>query len=155
MQQSDKKVNAATALLITNLAVSAFILFYLFVPVNDRSEVQGTLGFNCVQNGQYVLYIGLNDKDTYEQIIPTETAKEIANNICTKYVEGYTVSDAQGGWVDENGVLTRENTLIYYFAEVQEADLIAIMDETLAVLNQNTILVEKRDITSVFYNGRN
>ena len=155
MKKNDKKSIIVFTLLITNLAVSTFILIYLFVPFGQPSDVSGRLAFDTAENGQYVLYIGTNDKDTYEQIIPTDEATEIVNNICAKYVEGYTVSDAKGGWVDENGVLTQENTLVYIISYADEADVTAIMDEVLTALNQNSILIERRNISSAFYNGKN
>ena len=148
----NKKWTAVISLLTVNLMVSAFIICYIFIPF-DRDN-GGILAFESAQNGQYILYIGTNDKDTYEQIIPTDEAVEIVNGICAKYAEGWTMSQAQGGWVDEKNILTQENTLVYYFAYISESDIVAIMDEILTVLNQNSILVERRDISSVFYNGK-
>ena len=69
-----------------------------------------------------------------------EEAKETVNGICAKYVEGYTVTEAQGGWVDETGTLTEEQTLVYSFTGVSEEALTSIMDEVLKELNQNSIL---------------
>jgi hypothetical protein len=150
-----KKSTVILALLTVNIAATIFIALYLFIPAGDKAENQGLLNFNYLENGNYILYIGTNDKETYEQIIPTDEAKRIVNEICAKYVDGYTVSEAQGGWVDEHGILTQENTLIYSFIGAEESDIIAIMNEVLVALNQNSILVEKNDISSIFYNGRN
>jgi hypothetical protein len=127
-------------------------MLYLFIP--SGGDAGGILEFESAENGQYILYIGTNDKDTYEQIIPTEEAVEIVNGICAKYAEGWTMSHAKGGWMDEKKFLTQENTLVYYFAYAGESDIVAIMDEILTALNQNSILVERRDISSVFYNGK-
>jgi hypothetical protein len=154
MQRGSQKNIAVIALLTVNLVVSTFIVLYLFVPVHDRSVGNGILDFKNTENGQYVLYIGTNDKDTYEQIIPTDEAKEIVNEICAKYVEGYTVSDMKGVWVDEKGVPTQEDTLVYIISYADEPDIVAIMNEALTALGQNSILVERRDISSVFYHGK-
>lgn len=43
------------------------------------------------QEKEYVLYIGLNDKDTYEQCIETEEVKGLACAICIQYVDGHTL----------------------------------------------------------------
>ena len=147
-----KRTIVIIALLLANLAATACMAFYLFVPA--WREPAGGLAFETTKGGQYVLYIGTNDKDTYEQIIPTDVAIEIVNGICAKHVEGYTASGAQGGWVDGNGVLTRENTLVYTISYAEESNIVAIMDEILSALNQNAILIERRDVASTFYSGK-
>lgn len=86
-------------------------------------------------------------------MIPLEEAKETVNQICSKYVDGYTVQEANGGWVDETGTLTQEETLVYSFVDAEEEDLIAIMDEVLTELNQNSIMVERSDMTYTYYSG--
>ena len=154
MSSNNKKAITIISLLVVNFAVSAFIVIYLFIHIGGNTGIQSALSFEYVENGQYVLYIGTNDKDTYEQMIPTDEAREIVNGICAKYVEGYTVCDAKGGWVDEQNMLTQENTLVYTISYADEADIIAIMNEVLTALNQNSILVERRDISSLFYNGK-
>lgn len=121
---------------------------------HDTQPAGTVLEYEEAGDGQYVLYIGLNDKDTYEQIIPTGEAKDIVNRICTKYVDGYTASEANGGWVDETGALTEESTLVYMLSDTKEENVIAIMDEVLAALNQNSILVERREYAHSFYSGK-
>ncbi len=100
---------------------------------------------------EYVLYIGLNDKDSYNQVLSTQEAKQKINAICTKYVTGYTIVEAQGGWVDEKNILTQENSLVYYFRGASEADIYAIMEEALLELNQNTIMMEERTVYFTYY----
>ena len=138
------------ALLAVNLAVTAFITVYTLIPGSGGGSV---LAFESADYGQYVLYIGLNDKLTYEQIIPTDEAVEIVNEIFAKHVNGWTMHYARGGWTDETDTLTQENSLVYTIAYADEAAVIAIMDEVLVALNQNSILIERRDISSVFYSG--
>ena len=151
-ENNNKKWITVFALLAVNTLAVVFIMLYIFIPSDSDG---GVLGFESAENGQYILYIGTNDKDTYEQIIPTDEAVEIVNGICAKYAEGWTMNHATGGWVDEKDVLTQENTLVYTFAYIKESDIATIMDEILTALNQNAILVERRDVSSVFYGGRN
>jgi hypothetical protein len=147
-------------LLAANIIVTIFILVQLFslaknlVEIQEPPVIQGQLVFDNLIQGQYLLYIGLNDKDTYEQIIPTDIARGIISEIVSRHVGGWTITEARGGWVDETGVLTTENTLIYSFIYVEESDIIAIMQEVLVALNQNTILVERRDVSSLFFGER-
>lgn len=153
-----KSLRLIVVLLVLNLAVSCGIVVYLASGQGDAPEeapaaADGTLSFETVAAGKFVLYIGLNDKDTYTQLIPTEEAIATVNEIASRHVDGYTMQDASGGWVDETGTLTQEPSLVYSFDQAAEADIIAIMDEVLAVLNQNSILVEKEDLTYTYYDG--
>ena len=128
--------------------VLAAVIFIIAVPATIYFA--GTFG----NDTQYVMYIGTNDKDIYMQLIPTDEAKAIVNEICARHVGGYTVSTAEGGWVDGNGILTQETTLIYVFTNASETQMYAIMDEAIAALNQSSILIEKRYVTSTFYGGK-
>lgn len=139
------------ALLMIQLLATTGIIVYLCLPQQQNLSVLGETG---QQGVKYTLYIGTNDKDTYTQLIPLEEAKETVNQICSKYVDGYTVQEANGGWVDETGTLTQEETLVYSFVDAEEEDLIAIMDEVLTELNQNSIMVERSDMTYTYYSGK-
>lgn len=138
------------ALLVIQLLATTGIIVYLCPPQQQNLSVLEETG---QQGVKYTLYIGTNDKDTYTQMIPLEEAKETVNQICSKYVDGYTVQEANGGWVDETGTLTQEETLVYSFVDAEEEDLIAIMDEVLTELNQNSIMVERSDMTYTYYSG--
>lgn len=133
-----------------NLCLLGVIVLYLFQnPLSASSafpESEPTM--------RYTLYIGTNDQDTYTQLISLEEAKETVNEICGKYVEGYTVTEAEGGWVDETGTLTEEETLVYSFTGISEEALTSIMDEVLKELNQNSILVETSNVYHRYYYGK-
>ena len=101
----------------------------------------------------YTLYIGTNDKDTYRQEIPTDEAKHIVDEICTKYVNGFTVQDSIGTWNDENDVITHENTIMCYLDDIDDDTLHRICDEIRAALNQNTVLIQKEYTALDFYAG--
>lgn len=160
-QAKEKSTSIFKISIIINIVLEAVILsgiiVYLVHDHNSAPDANGSstiLNYDCSENGKYVLYIGLNDKDTYDQIIPTEEAKDIVNGICVKYVDGYTVSEANGGWVDEKGNLTEEMSLVYSFSGAEEADIVSIMDEVLAALNQNSIFVERQDMYYTYYGGK-
>lgn len=155
-ERSKFKIGIIIAVTVEALVLMG-IIAYLAFDRNSAPDVPdgaAAISYDYSEYGEYVLYIGLNDKDTYTQIIPTEEAKEIVNEICVKYVDGYTVSEASGGWVDEKGALTEEVSLVYSFSGAEEADIVSIMNEVLAALNQNSILVERQDIFYSYYNGK-
>ncbi len=101
----------------------------------------------------YTLYIGTNDKDTYKQEISTDEAKHIVDEICTKYVNGFTVQDSIGTWNDEKNIITHENTIMCYLDDIDEETLHHICDEIRSALNQNTVLIQKEYTALDFYDG--
>ena len=104
---------------------------------------------------QYRLCIGTNDKDTYTQLIPTEEAFNIIDNICTTYFEyGYTIVSSMGSWKDEAGVITHENSFICYIDDIDAETVYKAADELLKALNQNTIVIESNPMSSDFYQGK-
>lgn len=143
-------------LLVLNLVAVSAGSGYLFQAVTlSKEEKPQSAVFEEQTDREYVLYIGLNDKDTYRQIIPTGEAIERIDTICVRYVDGYTLTEAQGGWVDEKGVMTQENTLVYYFRGADETEIKRIMDEVLRELNQNSILLEEKTVNYAYYSGGN
>ena len=145
MGTTKKRIALSLSVVAIVLAVLAAMYFGGYFGERSAIDYSGAT--------QYVLYIGTNDKDTYSQIIPTEEAMAIVNEICARHVGGYTASKAAGGWVDEKGVLTQETTLVYVITGASEPQVLLIMNEALVALNQNAILVEKRDVASAFYSS--
>lgn len=137
------------ALLIVNLLLTVGIIgFMVWERQSPRQEIAGQA---LEPSEKYTLYIGTNDKDTYTQLIPTEEARKIVDEICAKHTDGYTAMDAQGSWVDETGTVTKENSLVYSFYNISEEQVVAIMDDVLTALNQNSILVERETVQSIYY----
>lgn len=153
----NKKQIIILVVLILNLVVSGGIIGYLVVQNTQETQKNNTaesiLSDQMETGEKYIIYIGTNDKDTYQQEIPTNEARDMVNAICAKYVEGYTASDAKGGWVDETDTLTQENTLVYSFYNIKEEQLIQVMDEVREKLNQNSILVERQESVYMYYYG--
>ena len=90
---------------IVSLCVSCVCVGVL-VQDNAGQEGSGSI--------QYVMYVGTNDKDTYQPEHSEEEAREIVDQICLKYFDGYTLQDATGSWTDEKNNITHEYTLVCY-----------------------------------------
>ena len=117
--------------------------------IKDNKGLNGELS----RQKKYTIYLGLNDKDTLKQEIPTETAREQMHEICMKYVDGYTVSVADGFYRDGNGNLTHEVSLVYIFIDAPIDSVQKIMDEALAKFNQSSILLEVNRERGTLYSG--
>lgn len=104
---------------------------------------------------KYTLYVGLNDKDSHTPLVPADAAEQRLNAVAFKHASGFTVSRAKGFWLDDDGIPTHEDTLIYIFMETSEEQISAILDGMLAAMNQSSILVEATSGESLFYRGAN
>lgn len=144
---SKNKTRIPTILSILSLCVSIACLVLVLtgvgaqkLPTEDRSV-------------QYVMYVGTNDKDTYQPEHSQEEARDIVDRVCLKYFEGYTLQDATGAWTDEKGEITHEYTLVCYFDGADKETVYRAADEIIEVLNQNTVLIETDEITTEYYGG--
>ena len=97
------------------------------------------------------LYIGLNDKDASVSLISTTKAKALLNAIAIKYVDGFTVYEAQGYWKDDAGKPVHEDTLVYEFFDASDGQVIQIMEEMRTLLNQSAILASRTESMRIYY----
>ena len=101
---------------------------------------------------KYTLYIGMNDGKTGKPTYDLSEARKILVNIAGKYVDGYTVYDAEGFWREGENTYS-EKTLVCVIVDVSEESVQKVMNEALKIFRQNTILVERSEVVSEFYGG--
>jgi hypothetical protein len=106
---------------------------------------------NPTQSAKYTLYVGLIDKNTYTQLIPTPEAEKKLEDIALKYVDGYTLFTGAGAFKDSHGVVIRETSLIMVFYFATQAQIEKIMDEVIIDFNQESVLLESQSVNSEFY----
>lgn len=133
--------------------VSVFIIFLLISGLIPGCAPNRSDKLPYIGNIKYTMYIGLNDKDTYTQLIPYEEAEKKVSEIVLKYVDGYTQMQAKGAYKDDEGIVTLENSLIYEIYAATDQQMEAIMKEVLTELNQHSILLEKQTVKSIFFEG--
>ena len=102
---------------------------------------------------QYVLYLGTNDKDTNEPVFPPEESMEKTKDILIERFGGYTIQDAEGGWIGDDGTKYQEYTLVIYLSDTDEATVHAVCDELIEVFHQSSILVQANTTHTEFYSG--
>ena len=100
---------------------------------------------------KYILYVGLNDKDTKTQKIDTLSAYNLANNILLNYVEGATVTQSKGIYKHQNGNVVIENTLIIELLFTDKTTVETIAKELKIALNQESIAIQKQTIESYLF----
>ena len=98
---------------------------------------------------KYILYVGMNDKDTHTQNINTLSAREIIMNTITGIgLDGATVSEAVGIYKHEDGTIVTEQTLRVEILFANDKQIKSICETLKQVLNQESIAVEKQIINS-------
>ena len=100
---------------------------------------------------QYVMYVGTNDKDTNKPVFTQEEAKEKARDILIRHFGGYTLQEASGGWVDDDGTVYQEYTLVIYLSDTTEDQVHAAADELIQVFNQSSVLIQANPTRTEFY----
>ena len=98
---------------------------------------------------KYILYVGLNDKDTKTQKISLLSAREvIQNTIVGQGLDGATISDAIGIYRHDDGTFVTEQSLRVEILFATEEIITTICEQLKTALNQESIAVESQDIES-------
>lgn len=138
-----------------NLAL--VLIFVLVVMAGGCSKGQTVKNENhtensdWMQNTEYIVYFGLNDKSTGEQIVSKEEATEIIKNIFEKQGVGYTVLEAFGAYLDEEGKVVSNETVVLDILMVSEEELENAVTEAVDELHLASAMVTKSDISYRFY----
>ena len=128
----------------SRLIVAALILVLLAVPSSAAIKYE--------THTKYTLYIGLSDGKTGRQTYDQDEARRIFVNIAGKFVDGYTIYDAEGFWREGEKTFS-EKTLVCVIVDASEEAVRGIMNEALKIFRQNTILIERGKTESMFYGG--
>ena len=105
---------------------------------------------------EFTMYVGTNDKETYQLEMTKEEARDIVHNtLMDHFSDGFTMHEAEGVWRDENKVVTLEYSFICILEKVERKEVYLAADELLVALNQSTILVVENAVKTVnFYQGK-
>ncbi len=131
------------------LAVIALALAVFSLVSPAKTEEQEAL------DKQYVMYLGTNDKDTYEPYGTPEEAKAKVDEVLTKHFEGFTIQDAMGGWTNENGTVDHEYTVVLFLSDTTLEKVHEAADDLIRVFNQSSILIQTNQTRTEFYSGGN
>lgn len=102
---------------------------------------------------QYVMFLGTNDKDTYQPFGTAEEVKQKADEVLTRHFEGFTIQEANGGWTNENGTVDHEYTLVILLSDTTDKKVHEAADDLIKAFNQSTILIQTNETKTEFYSG--
>ena len=118
-------------------------------PVNapEKTEEEQT---EASKDVQYVLFLGTNDKDTNTPLFTEAEAKERVKDILIRHFGGYTIQEAQGGWIDD-GKIYQEYTLMIYLSDTTLDKVHAAADEMVETFRQSSVLIQENPTKTEFY----
>ena len=132
----------AVVLSLLALCLSAAGLFMKTCPEKDEEK-----------DVQYVMYLGTNDKDTNEPVFSPEEAKEKAEEILIKHFGGYTIQEANGGWIDD-GTVYQEYSVVIYLSDTSLDKVHEAAKELIEKFNQSSVLIQANETKTEFYEGK-
>ena len=137
------------------ISVAALVVcFYLRTSYGTGSSLSASdSAGSSVEDAQYILYLGTNDKDTNEPVYTREKSKSILKDILLEHMGGYTIQEAEGGWTDDNGTIYQEYTIVIYLTDTTPEKVYALCDELLDKFNQSSVLIRTNSATTEFYSG--
>ena len=120
----------------------------VYIPTQGDTEAEDAADV------QYVMYLGTNGKDTNKPVYTQEEAKEKVRDILIKHFGGYTLQEAYGGWVGDDGVVYQEYTLVINLSGTTAEKVHAAADELIQAFNQSSVLIQANPTTTEFYSAR-
>ena len=103
---------------------------------------------------QYILYLGTNDKDTNKPVFTQAEAMERLKDILIRHFGGYTIQEAHGGWIDDEGAVCQEYTMVIYLSDTTLDAVHAAADEMIEIFCQSSVLIQANPTTTDFYSGK-
>ena len=156
MAEKSNNLLTGLALLVGVAALGVSFVALASVPDAKSAEESAVAVESVAEQGQdiqYVLYVGTNDKDSNEPVFSEDDAHEHLEAILTDHFGGFTIQDARGGWVNDDGSIAHEYTLVVYLSDTTLEEVHAACDDLIAEFNQSSILIQQNITTTEFYGG--
>ena len=139
----EKKISIIAVILA--LVALGLAVFGLVSPAKTEAKTEPDV--------QYVMFVGTNDKDSYEPYGTPEKVKAKMDEVLTRHFEGFTIQDAMGGWTNENGRVDHEYTVVVLLSDTTADKVHAAADDLIREFNQSTILIQTNMTQTEFYSG--
>lgn len=98
---------------------------------------------------KYTLFVGLNDKITKLQEISTVNAYKTIVNICKNNgLDGFTIGEATGFYVHDDGEIVTEKSLRIEILFATEKQVNNIINQVKIALNQESVVKQVEEVTS-------
>ena len=118
--------------------------------VPSDAEAEAEVEAEAGEDVQYVMYLGTNDRDTNKPVFTQAETMERARAILLSHFGGYTIQEANGGWVDGDTEY-QEYTLVIYLSDTDLDAVHAAADELIETFHQSSVLIQANPTTTEFY----
>lgn len=92
------------------------------------------------------IYVGLDDKDTHEQLYDTEDYKSVLKEICKKYNTSFSLQVIEGGYFHDDGTWVDENTLLVTLIGIPLKRVYIIAKELCETFNQESVMITSNSV---------
>lgn len=150
MSQKSNNLIAGLALVVGAAALCLSVLTIIKLPKGPGAEVPPPPEDGEIQ---YVLYLGTNDKDSNEPVYTPDEALEHVDSVLTQYFGGFTIQEARGGWVNDDGSIAHEYTIVVYLSDTDIETVHSACDALITEFNQSSILIQQNHTSTEFYSN--
>ena len=98
---------------------------------------------------RYEIFIGIKDKDTYEELLTVEDFIQILSEICTEKEISFTLLTQLGGYSHNKGYTT-ETSLRIVIIGIEEDEVMILGERLKKKINTDTVLYTKTEIEYAF-----
>ena len=105
---------------------------------------------NLFKSGvKYEVFIGIKDKDSYEEILDVNDFKDILTEICTEKQISFSLLTQLGGYTHGKGYTT-ETSLRVVIIGVEEEEILRLGERLKREINTDAVLITKTEIEYCF-----
>lgn len=98
---------------------------------------------------KYEIYIGIKDKDSYEEILSVEDFKNILCEICYAKQINFSLLTQTGGYKHGHGYTT-ETSLRIIIIGIDETEIELLSERLKKIINTDAVLITKTNIEYCF-----
>ena len=96
------------------------------------------------------IYVGLNDSVTKSQIFETEKYVSILRNVCFAYHMPFSFDVEEGGYIHENGDITKETTLVLILIDAKKKTVNEIAKDLCVFFHQESVMITEDLVRTYF-----
>ena len=94
---------------------------------------------------KYEIFIGIKDKDTYQEVFNVESFKNLLTEICVEKQISFSLLTQLGGYTHNKGYTT-ETSMRVIIIGISEEEILPLGTKLKEMVNTDTILITKTDI---------
>lgn len=99
---------------------------------------------------KHTLFIGLNDKDTKQQVTPSRNIKALIRLMTKNGYTGGTISQAEGFYTHQDGSFTTEKTIRVEIIDADAVKTTNLINDIKVALNQECVGLQEEVVKTSF-----